>query len=422
MEERQQETGVTFGEILRAIKRKAWVVLIVTLALAAAFLLTVGLWYNPQHSTYLLTFTLSYPNSETQKYPDGTPFYYQDLTSAEMLGAAKASDERFARIDVDKLCASDDISISVEEAASAGKFTLAVKSTYFSGRAEATSFLKALAQRPAALAVEKAKMLSYRFDETAFTNADFEDRLELLAQQKRGILSQYEEWIELYRGSYTVAGKTLFNHSAEAAVLFGDVLQESLGRELETNGYVSLALLEEKRDSLAAEKEENERKIAALKEALGAVPMAVIAASEKEDQPVTSVQQTMGISETLAALIVRNAEIDSQIAALTEENIRSFESRLTEVFNRLQDGAEKLRSVGISLYEQESRVDFGTSLAVEEGGMSLIPVAIGGLIVGLFLSCLIVCLVELPKQRRHKEEKSAEQGSETSREPGEGGS
>ena len=45
-----------------------------------------------------MQFYLTYPASDTLKYPDGSAFSYREFTSYEALAAAKASDERFGSI------------------------------------------------------------------------------------------------------------------------------------------------------------------------------------------------------------------------------------------------------------------------------------------------------------------------------------
>lgn len=393
MEETQ--SGVTFGEIVKAVKKRLWIVLIATLALAVLAVLAAQYLFNPSGSTYSLSFTLSYPGSGTGKYPDGSPFYYQEIISLEALNAAKTSDGRFDKINVEKLSEKDGISIELSE--TGGKYTLTAKARYFSNRTEATLFLRDLAKRPLTTAVEKSKSASYTLDEAAFYSAGYEGRLEVLARQKESILAQYDEWIELYRENYSAAGKTLANHRAEADVLFSDVVQSSLASELETNGYVLLEYLDAQRKALQAEKEENERKIEALRGALKDSPSLALIS---DDETSTTAQKPLDLSETLAALLVRNVQIDSQLQALTEDNIKAFDARLDEVYAALQSAANKVQAVGNALCEQEARVYFDTAQAVQNGGIGLALAAVGGLIIGFLLSCLVVCLVEIPKSRR----------------------
>ena len=412
--EENRGTGVTFGEICKAIKKRLWIVLIVTVAIAALAVLAAQFLYNPSGSTYSLTFTLFYPGKGTGKFPDGSPFHYRDIISLDMLTATKESDGRFEKIDVDKLLEKDGVTISESVSADGtptGEYTLSVEAGYFSGRTAATDFLRALARRPLIEAVEKAGQVSYTLDESAFRNADYESRIELLTRQKEDILAQYDEWIALYRGNYAVAGKTLSNHRAAADVIFGEVVRTALLGELETNGYVLPDLIASQRAALEAEKQENQAMIEELKRALGEIPSTISLAAEIAVQP-TGGSQPLDLSETLAALLVRNVQIDSQLKALTEENVGAFERQLDEIYEKLQDAAAKLQAVSNALYEQETSVYFSTSQAAREGGISLVLAAVGGLVIGFFLACIAVCLRELPRAEKQREEQNGAQGAQ----------
>lgn len=400
MEER--ETGITFGEIFRALRRRLFVVLAATLVLAAALVLLAQFVYNPAKENYSLSFELYFPGGEGVRYPDGTPFYYHELISLESLTEVRDANEEFSGIDVAKMSERDEISVSPPEGEEGG-YTLSVRASYFRSRAQATKFLSALASRPASIAVQKASESSYSLDEDAFTGADFEGKLDLLARQREELLAQYDAWTGYLSGNYTVSGKTLANHRAEVLVLFGEALQRALYEELETNGYVPLELRESKLNALRAERAENEQKIAALKQALGDVS-AGFPSQETATQP-------LDLSEELAALIIRNVQIDSQISALTEENIANFSSRIRSEYLKLQSAAASIRSVGVALYEKEARVTFETSRASVSGGIHPALAVIGGLILSLVLVSIVVCAVEIPKSRRR--ENAAAQGEES---------
>ncbi len=406
------ESGVTFGEIRRAIARHVWTVVIVVLAVTVFTVLSAEFLYNPRVSTYNLTFTLSYPDSAAGKYPDGSPFYFRELISLDSLTATRDSDGRFSKIDVEKLAESDDISIEQEKDGEGklipGQFTVSVRAGYFADRTEATQFLNALSRRPVLKAVETARSMNYALDASAFENTDYANKLSLLIRQKQTILDQYDEWIALFRSNYTAAGKTLINHRAEADVILGEALYSSLASELETNGYVPVSMLAAKRSALEAERAENERKIEALREALAALPSA---AALSDVDPVSG---PLDLSETLASLIVRNVQIDSQLAALTEENIAKFDAEVERIYGALQEAAGKVQAVGVALYEQESRVYSSTARAVREGDIGLLFSCLVGLILGAAIACVWVCVADFSKRKKSEgaEEAHLKEGTE----------
>ena len=101
MEENYVEDGLSLGELFRVIFRRGWLVLVITVAVTIVGALAVALIINPMQTQYSLTFSYNYPNSSSQRYPDGTSFVYRDIVSQSSLETAKASDEAFAGVDIE---------------------------------------------------------------------------------------------------------------------------------------------------------------------------------------------------------------------------------------------------------------------------------------------------------------------------------
>ena len=248
--ERKYQEGVTVGELCRMIGRHLWAVILASIVFAAAFTLLFAFVINPLGREYSMQFYLTYPASDTLKYPDGSAFSYREFTSYEALAAAKASDERFGSIDIDKMVKEDDVSVTAEFVTTAdgytqtGNYTIAVQGKYFSSRETAQAFIRALAQTAVDNVKEKAASIGYSIDADVFAEASFEDRLSLLSEERDSILAAYDEWIAEYRAGYSVGGKTLSAYRAEAAVACGESVIESLRNELTTRGYVSLDEME----------------------------------------------------------------------------------------------------------------------------------------------------------------------------------
>lgn len=392
----ESQEGLTLGEVWFAVRKKIWIILIFSIILALGA--TAAFYYvvNPYSAVYRLDFTLSYPDRDSQKYPDGAPFYYQDMISLSSLEEAKASDKKFSAIDVQAMLEGDDIAITVadpdSEPGRKGEYSLTAQSSYFPSRSVATAFLRAVAEIPVTRSKECAENMIYTLDEEIFESASFEDRLALLSNQRSRLLEQYQEWSELFRDSYAVEGKTLKNYRAETAVIFGEELQSELREELAGYGYVPLDKLPAKIAELKAERNINEAKIAALTEALQGMTVSLVIAG----------QGSGGLSETLAELIVRNQEIDAEIAALTEENIRTFEARIEAEYQKLQAAAIRLQAVATILFRQESRAVFSATNAVLEGDTSLVAVGLGGFLVSLILLSGIAVFADLTKRRREE--------------------
>ena len=72
----QQEyrEGVTVGELFGMIGKHIRAVIVTTVLFALAVTLLVAFVINPFGRYYSMEFYLSYPGSETMKYPDGSTF------------------------------------------------------------------------------------------------------------------------------------------------------------------------------------------------------------------------------------------------------------------------------------------------------------------------------------------------------------
>ncbi len=391
METPENETALTFAQLMHLVARHIVLVLAATIVLTAAAVLLFYFLINPMTARYSMEFSLSYPASASLKYPDGTPFYYQDMISLSALETAKGTDARFSSLNVEEML--DEDMISLEKISEEGKeaYRLTVSGSCIRDRALGTAFLRAVANLPVSTAKEMASRMDYHINEEVFENASFADRLALLSEQKESLVKQYDEWIALYRESYAVAGKTLKNYRAEVNVIFGAETRARLADELASKGYVSVEHIGERIAELSREKVDNEKKIAALREALSYLPMT--AAETIANEPARSA------SEMIAALIARNVEIDSEIAALTEEDVRAFEALIDREYSNLGTAANTIRSVATALYEQESRADFATARAEKEGGVNIYLVAVGGAILFFVLSCIVVCTASRRKKK-----------------------
>lgn len=408
MDTEENENGISLGELFRIILKRIWYVLGVSvLAAVIAALCSAFIFDNTE---YHLGFNIAYPGRSTMKYPDGKPFYYSDIVSLESLQAAKDSDEAFAKIDVEKMYENDAISISAERVQieenyqETGTYTITVPSGYFSDRNQATAFIRALANMPVQYARDAASKADYTSNLEAYRAVpSFEMKLGYLKEQKKALLAQYDEWISMFGENYRnrTTGKTLKAYRTEAEIAFTDVVENKLNTELELNGYVSVTSLDERKVSLQSEKNNNDKKLAALM-----AQWAEIKGDATEMPP--------SFAEEIAKLSARNAQIDLELTALSDANIEETKKNITAYSDSLDAVAEKLEAVtetmsgvSVSLYNQEATVRFQTTKAVEEGGTSLILVTVAGFIAGLVIACVVVCIIDVPKYRKARAQEEA---------------
>ena len=395
MEQKQAE-GVSVNELWGMLVKHIWAALLAAVLFAAALILLFAFVVNPLGRSYSMEFYLTYPGSDLLKYPDGSSFSYRELISLEALASVKASDERFGSVDTVKMVQEDGISITAAyvdaegEYKLTGSYTVVIAGKYFSSRDTAQAFIRGIAERAVSDILEKAASIDFSIDDEVFAEASFDDKIVLLEEQRGSILASYDEWMEEYRASYSVGGKTLSAYRAEAAVSCASSTLRSLREELQSCGYVSLEEMNVRLEELEREYSLNEDKIAALRETLDSLPEGSGSGTSADGS----------VAQMIAELVVRNVQIKNEMSALNENDITAFEGKMQKMYSSMQTAAENLRSVTVALYEQEATVHFMTYRAVVSGDTSLALVAVAGLVLGFLIAAIVVCRIEYGKEKR----------------------
>ena len=395
MEQKQAE-GVSVNELWGMLVKHIWAALLAAVLFAAALILLFAFVVNPLGRSYSMEFYLTYPGSDLLKYPDGSSFSYRELIAPEALASVKASDERFGSVDTSKMVQEDGISITAAyvdaegEYKLTGSYTVVIAGKYFSSRDTAQAFIRGIAERAVSDILEKAASIDFSIDDEVFAEASFDDKIVLLEEQRGSILASYDEWMEEYRASYSVGGKTLSAYRAEVAVSCASSTLRSLREELESCGYVSLEEMNVRLEELEREYSLNEDKIAALRETLDSLPEGSGSGTSADGS----------VAQMIAELVVRNVQIKNEMSALNENDITAFEGKMQKMYSSMQTAAKNLRSVTVALYEQETTVHFMTYRAVVSGDTSLALVAVAGLVLGFLIAAIVVCRIEYAKEKR----------------------
>lgn len=406
----QEKEGITVGEICRMIGKKIWFVLGISVLVAGLAVIIVVFALNPKKTTYTMEFRLLFPASDTVKYADGAPFYYDEIISEKRVLAARDSDEAFASVDVESMIKNDDISIkqiTVTSTTGSGTeiktnaYSVTVSGRYFKNAAQAEDFIAALAEVSADAIKENAENIDYTIEESVFHGSSLEERISLLTTQKELLASSYETWIGIYSSEYVVEGRTLQNYLSELNSVYGTSVQARLEDLFNTNGFAQLDIvgydtLEEavavRTAELARERDLNTSIIEALK-------------AQLKDLPGTS-GDYQSISEKIADYTVRNGEIDSFIGAdgvdgtLTAANVQTFIETLDAQYERLQAAPLTASKVSASLYNQNTLVVFDTKSVVTSGDISVTVAAVGCFLAAFVVCSVAVCIAERRKQKR----------------------
>ena len=441
----EEESGITFGEILHLIKKRVWWILGISVIVAIIAALAVGLVFNRGKNDYTLTFIVDFPGVENNEYPDGTSFNYEEIVYSDQLEAAKASNESFSEIDTAKMAAGD-ITIVAETrevtngttttTENTGSYTITVSSAYFTDEDQATAFLRAVLDQTIARVNGIAAGMDFMANLSAYTAAStYDAQLTALRDQQTFLLARYDELIATGKyDSFTYDGKSLSTLRAEAVGGIETRLS-ALETDLANNHYlldqslVETVLVDIR--SLQREKEQNEQSIAALQEACAEF-LAQINDSGSGDGSSGSAQiieSLASFTSRIATLQESNAKIDFQITELYEsigytdadkngvwektgETVpdTQFKEAVEELRNTISENTTTAKNAIVALYDAESEIVYRQSgVAVIDNGTNVILVTVAGFIVAFLLACIIFCAADYPAYKKARDAKAAEE-------------
>lgn len=422
----EAESGLTIGEVCRIIWKRIWYVLGASALVTLIAILLFVFVLNPRKVVYSGDFQVTYPLSETQKYPNGAPFFYHDMMTSTSLKQVVATDERLAKIDVDKLLKDEAVTFSAEideeTKLYTGKYSIHLKGSYFSGYEEADSFADAIAAMFVARINEAAKTVSFEIDPALFANASYVMQLKFLADQKTKLLGEVDRWISVYHESYRIDGKTLKNIRTEIEGVYGDAVRKSLEAELDRCGFVPEGEIQNKITEIDAEIEYNLLQMAALEKAMETMgsdntvnkPSAqsgieLYAAedtsgsgTDESSKWVINISSVSDLLQTYAKYITRNEALNYQKTQLTKENVEKFAAAVMEQYTRLSEKAEMLADVTVKIYNANSRVLANQEELHSDGKTNVVFVAVAAFVVVFLLASLIVFCIDAPKYKRKK--------------------
>ena len=227
----EENKGLTLKDICKTIWLKKWLALIVAVAVALACAILIYYAYNPRVKNYEMEFSLNLPGGDKDafySYPDGTLFYYSDLTSATTLKGIKENGN-FSNVNVEKMVKNGDISITRDvtvtplstDGSSVYKETvykITAKTKYFSDINQAKEFLTSIAEYPAEYL--KSMVINYNLIE-GLDDYDAATQNNMLKEQLEFIEQEYDSLITTYGKTFVVDGKTLNSYAKEVTAYKG---------------------------------------------------------------------------------------------------------------------------------------------------------------------------------------------------------
>lgn len=422
-EKKYEDDGISLTELFHIIFKRKWILLGITAFIFIVSIICSKFIINRNKEYYTVTFSLDYPESSNDKYPDGTSFNYRKIISFDNLIATKALDQGFNSIDIDSLYDTNSIKITevTKNDAPTGEYIIGAKAKYFSSKKIAKKFLSELTNIPIDKVNEIISQMDYDSNLSSYKKSMvYDSQINYLIAQKDFILNGYNNLINYYSSGLMIYSlkdsegktKTVKEYLAEFTIYFDNNDIDSLKSELEVNGYVKdetyLETIVLQRDALIKEKKENENKIEALTLQLKNLVNDVYSGSSLNPS-------YEAFNTQIADLTTRNVELDSQIellnkyinesSSISAVDKASFEAKLENYYKALEEFTTTYKNVMQAAYSENSMVDYNdNSIIILEGSVKTAYVAILGLVGGFVVASCIILIMDLPKYKKNNKE------------------
>ena len=405
--EEEEYQGVSFGRICKVAFHRWKLLLILTFSICLVGFFGVYFGYNYFFNVYNATFSYSGSGLATETMADNTTFNYKSLISKETLEAVKASDEKYAGIDVEGLRKDNAFSISrsIDKDTNEISYTISIKRNKMPSADITRDFFSDLANYP--LEKDRAYVADSSFD-SALKKLDtvekFEDQVDLLSTQANTLIAGYNAMKGL-NISTTLSDKIASNiYSINSTI---DSQKVSLLKNMIINYGLAPDYSKIDIDSLS------QQKIVLYNEDV-AKPgeyqnnATLIDAIEAEIKELTGAGSSIvtSLSERMESLIVRNhniklevRQIEAQIANFDRDpeafpEHKQFVKETTKIKNELYDEIDDYKVAMKEVYVDNAEVSFANSNILDvTKSMSLIfsiliPLA-AGFVVGIIVNLIV---------------------------------
>lgn len=409
----EEETkGLTLKDVVKTIWREKWIALIVAVLITLIGAVTLFYGYNPSVSSYFMEFSLNLPgddNSGTYIYPNGTQFYYADMTSYKTLRAVKASDSAFDKIDVDEMANKGhihvrrDITVMVDanENISSYKeirYTIDVKASYFANENQAKDFLVRLSTTPADY------LSSIEIDYGAYLGMsseadDYESEIGFLKNQLDVIEEQYDKLIETYGESFVVKeGKTILACAQEVRAYEQKRVLDNLLVKARENHY--LKNLVDNKEKYRLQLIDLEKECKKAEETLNKM-LSVNSDGSSTATVVLDANAIKAQADLVSDLNNEKAIIKNYYDNGVENS--QFATNISEAYNAVKTFTDDFSETSATVYGKASSVVYiQPGIVAEEGGMGLLKIAILSIVVGVVVALIVAYVAGYYKNKNKK--------------------
>ena len=401
MEENQvvEQKEITFGRIIKVAFRNWKLFTPIALVVAAGCALSIHFGYNTMKGSYSSTFSYSSVDLSQEKYADGSAFYYRNLVSSSNLNKIKASNEKYASIDIDKILDSNGISVSNDEEKKTYTINLSYK--FIKNGDVAKSFIKDIAESPLKQDADIVTNTSFDSALKSFDNAEtFEEQIKYLVRQADFLASSYDAITKSANLPLSV-NELATTNKEKVNILIDSNYSKNMNYRISSNGYVK---------SYEAQEAKNYEVTSSLLVEEKSLNTAKIDALEDEINNLGSSAAIATLSQQMESLILRNQDIQYEVDAIARKlaNKGKSESEIpgyTAFTSDLASGRAKLaaytndyKDVLKSAYVDTAEVTYENSSIVKlNGTIGLLINGAISVVVGVVVGAVVNLIVDRKK-------------------------
>lgn len=419
-QENIEEQGVTLGQIFSVIIYNKLRLLITTLICFVLICLVVVLGYNRNANTYTIKYNYDDGFLENGIYCNGTNFDLSDVYY--YLEPVKSSSTEYNNINVEKLQKNNDITIVKTNETNSNDeiidtyYEISAKAKYFDSKEQATSFLTDIIKYGIVYSISLMDYSDLNVNLTSANEATtYELEIEYLQKQKELIISSYNTLIDTY-GDLAYedeSGKKvkLSTRIEQIMLYFENHKLSTMQYELEKNGFVkndnNQKYYSSLKYELTQEYESNGLKLKQLKE-------------QREDLITKATEggtlQSLDLStynDQIISLTLRNVDIEKELEIIEKylnnnsssisDAQKQFDERLTSVYEMLISFTDEYIYYNDKCIN-DYKIVYKTASKVEEnGGFSIIIIALLGAIVGVCAGACVNLIVDRDRFKLKKE-------------------
>lgn len=399
----QEQKPITFGKIMKVAFGGWKLLLAITAGVMVVGTLAINFGYNKLKSTYVSTFSYNKSDLNANMYADGSDFYYTEIAFKENFESVAASDAEFASINIDKMFNSGKVSLTrtVEGEKETPKYSLSVPSQYFANGSQAAKFFDKVISYPIEKDEELLDKSNYESSLIAFDSAStYEAQINYLIVHVDSLLSSYEKINKSETVGVSVSSM-ISNNVAQLTEIAGEsnvilknylltVQQKGFVKDYESEEAKSFA---DTKESLIAEKANNDARITELKATLSGITSTQISLDKAEEILESLSERNVAIEAEIAAIDLKVANKGNTDPAFIASKA-AFESKLASTKEKLSNCTESYVKVLRKSYSSTTGVAYDNSSVVQTKGSISIPIAIllslvAGVVVGGIVNLIV---------------------------------